>query len=142
MKCIRQSFFLDPLCCTLGVRMRILLGFSSSRNGWGIHSLHGACGKISVCHTLHYVCGRVRVYVIHYITWYTGCFLFFWYPDSFSCHFYTNKDIDMWSFVMCSGHRVIFFFLYFFFHYYIIIFLDGTKDTKRGQKKNHGVIQY
>ena len=27
---------------------------------------------------------------------------------SFSCHFYTNKDIDMRSFVMCSKHRVVF----------------------------------
>ena len=36
--------------------------------------------------------------------------VFFGTSISFSCHchFYTNKDIDMRSFVMCSGHRVIF----------------------------------
>ena len=50
---------------------------------------------------------------------------FFYDPISFSCHFYTNKDIDMRSFVTCSGHRVI------FFRYYMIIFWDGTKDIKR-----------
>ena len=59
----------------------------------------------------------------------TGCF-FFDDPISFSCHFYTNKDIDMRFFVTCSWHRVIF--LY-FFRYCMIIFQDGTKDTKRGK---------
>ena len=34
--------------------------------------------------------------------------IFFHDPISFSCHFYTEKNIDMRSFVMCSGHRVIF----------------------------------
>jgi len=49
-------------------------------------------------------------------------FIFFDGPISFSCHFYTNKDIGMRFFVMCSLHR-----------YYMIIFQDGTKDTKRGK---------
>ena len=35
--------------------------------------------------------------------------VFFFYTQiSFSPHFYTNKDINMRSFVMCSGHRVFF----------------------------------
>ena len=39
--------------------------------------------------------------------------VFFYYDlISFSPNFYTNEDIDMRSFVMCSRHRVVF--LYFF----------------------------
>ena len=35
--------------------------------------------------------------------------VFFYYAlISFSPHFYTNKDIDMRSFVTCSRHRVVF----------------------------------
>ena len=34
--------------------------------------------------------------------------VFFYTLISFSCHFYTNQDIDMRFFVTCSGHRVMF----------------------------------
>ena len=59
---------------------------------------------------------------------------FFNDPISFSSHFYTNKDIDMRSFVMCSGHRVI------FFQYYMTIFWDGTKVIKRGKFQVTGCL--
>ena len=54
----------------------------------------------------HYCSIMQNIYISIYFTVYRVSF--FYDPISFSCHFYTNKDIDMRSFVTCSGHRVIF----------------------------------
>ena len=64
---------------------------------------------------------------------------FFGTSISFSCYFYTNKDIEMRSFVMCNRHWVLFFFVH-FFRYYIIIFRDCTKNTKRGKFQVTGCL--
>ena len=55
---------------------------------------------------------RIYIYICHCyysnpnVFTSTGCFFFYYALISFSPYFYTNKDIDMRSFVTCSRHRV------------------------------------
>ena len=53
-------------------------------------------------------CSHFLHHLTHVHTLLIPFFFFFYTQISFSCHFYTNQDIDMRFFVTCSGHRVIF----------------------------------